>query len=192
MQLIFATTNKHKIESAKLVLGKHGIEVVGKEIEVDEIQSNSPEAVIIDKVRKCYKKVKSPLIAMDSGLFIEPLGGFPGIYTKFIIESIGDTGIMKLAKKIKPCKAYVQRMIGYTDGKIVKIFSSRGYGEILQERRGVRGRNYDAIFYVPNKEKTLAELTQEERVEVWGDAWEKLALWLKQRFDIYSLRAQNT
>lgn len=181
LQITFTTTNKNKIKSAESVLNRYGIEVVGEEVKVDEIQSDSPEEIILDKVKKCYKKIKKPLIAMDSGLFIESLGGFPGVYTKYILKTIGEDGLLKLTKDTKPCKAYVQRMIGYTDGKEFKTFYSRGYGEIIQEKRGTNGMNYDLIFYVPEKKKTLAELSHEEQVEVWGDAWDKLAIWLTQK-----------
>ncbi len=180
MDLIFTTTNKYKIKSAQLVLGKYDINIVGTAVEVPEIQAETPEEVIVDKVKRCFQIVKKPLIAMDSGLFIEPLEGFPGIYTKYTLSTIGEDGLIRLTKEITPCKAFVQRMIGYTDGKEVKIFSSKGYGEIIPEKRGSNGANYDLIFYVPEKKKTLAELSDEEQVEVWGDAWDRLGLWLTQ------------
>uniref|UniRef100_A0A7C5UV03 Non-canonical purine NTP pyrophosphatase n=1 Tax=candidate division CPR3 bacterium TaxID=2268181 RepID=A0A7C5UV03_UNCC3 len=181
MKIIFTTTNKNKIKSAESVLNRYGIDVIGEEVEVDEIQSDSPEEIIIDKIKKCYKKINKPLIAMDSGLFIESLGGFPGVYTKYILKTIGEDGLLKLTKGIKPCKAYVQRTIGYTDGKEFKIFSSRGYGQIIQEKRGTNGVNYDLIFYVPDKKKTLAELSDKEQIKVWGDAWDQLSIWLTKK-----------
>lgn len=181
MKIIFTTTNKYKIQAAESVLNKYGVEVIGKEVEVDEIQSDSPEEVILDKVKKCYKVIKKPLIAMDSGLFIEDLGGFPGVYTKFILKTIGEEGLMKLTKDLDGNKAYVQRVIGYTDGKEFKTFASRGYGTIIQEKRGENGMNYDLVFYVPEKKKTLAELDFSEQVNVWGDAWDKLAKYLKSK-----------
>jgi len=180
MKIIFTTSNKYKIQSAESVLNRYGIEVEGKDVEVDEIQSDLPEKVIIDKVKKCYQRIQKPLIAMDSGLFIESLGGFPGVYTKFFIERVGEDGLIKLVEGIKKPKAYVQRMIGYTDGKMIKTFWSRGYGYIIDEKRGSNGRNYDLVFYVPKKKKTLAEMEIDEQVETWGDAWEKLAMWLKE------------
>jgi XTP/dITP diphosphohydrolase len=118
---------------------------------------------------------------MDSGLFIEELQGFPGVYTKSVLRAIGEDGLMKLTKDVLNRTAYVQRMVGYCDGSQVMIFSSRGYGEVIQDKRGSNGMNYDLIFYVPEKEKTLAELTHEEQVEVWGDAWDQLARWLQEQ-----------
>lgn len=181
MDLIFTTSNEYKIKAAQLVLEKYNIHVIGENIEVDEIQSRDPKEVILDKVKKSYNIIKKPLISMDSGLFIESLNEFPGVYTRSILETIGEEGLMKLTKDIEKPKAYVQRMIAFTDGKITKIFSSRGYGEIIQEKRGDNGWNYDKIFYVKEKDKTLAEMTDEEKVTVWGDAWDQLGKWLKKK-----------
>jgi XTP/dITP diphosphohydrolase len=178
MNLIFTTTNQHKIRSAQSVLGKYGINVEGLALDIPEIQSDNPEEVIKDKVLKCFDKVKKPLVAMDSGLFIEELGGFPGVYAKYVLDTIGIDGIIKLTADLKSTRVFVQRMIGYTDGSEVKIFSSRGYGEIISEKRGTNGYNYDFIFYIPEKKKTLAELSLDEQVKVWGDAWDQLGEYL--------------
>jgi len=180
MKLLFATTNKYKIKSAELVLKKYGIKVVGEPAEITEIQASSPEEVAKDKAKKAFKIIKKPLIVMDSGLFIKPLNGFPGVYTNFVLKTLGEDGLIKLTENISPCKAYVQRMIAYTNGKETKIFFSRGHGEIISEKRGDNGINYDLIFYVPEKEKTLAEMTDENQVKAWGDAWNQLGKWLKK------------
>ena len=183
MDLIFTTSNESKIKSTQLVLDKYNIRVIGEKIEVDEIQSRDPEKVILDKVRRSYEIVRKPLISMDSGLFIEPLNEFPGVYTRPVLETIGEDGLMKLTKEMEKPRAYVQRMIAYTDGEITQIFSSRGYGEIIQEKRGDNGWDYDKIFYVKEKNKTLAEMTDKEKVAVWGDAWDKLGQWLNNKYN---------
>ena len=118
---------------------------------------------------------------MDSGLFIEGLKGFPGVFTKYTIEAIGEDGLIKLTEDLQDKKAYVQRTIAYYDGKELKIFLSKGYGEIISQKRGDNGYNYDLIFYVPEKNKTLAEMTSTEQVEVWGDSWDKLGEWLSTK-----------
>ncbi|MFH1295123.1 MAG: non-canonical purine NTP pyrophosphatase [bacterium] len=179
-EIIFTTTNKYKIRSAESVLSKYGIKVLGENIEVHEIQSDSPEEVIIDKVKKCYEIIKKPLIAMDSGLYIEEFNGFPGVYTKYVNESIGEKGLLALISSISNRRAFVQRMIGFSDGSNVEVFNSKGYGELLTEKRGDDGYTYDFVFYVPEIGKTLAEMTSDERVTVWGDAWDQLGKRLKK------------
>lgn len=183
MDLIFTTTNESKIKSAQLVLDKYSIHVIGEKVEVDEIQSRDPEKVILDKVKRSYEIVKKPLISMDSGLFIEALNEFPGVYTRPVLETIGEDGLMKLTKDVDNPRAYVQRMIAFTDGETTQVFSSRGYGKIIQEKRGENGWDYDKIFYVEEKNKTLAEMTDEEKIAVWGDAWDQLGQWLNNKYN---------
>lgn len=180
MELIFATTNKYKVASAQRVLDKYHIKVVGKGVEVAEIQADSVEEVITDKVKKCYEQLKEPMVAMDSGLFIESLKGFPGVYTRYVINSIGEDGLIRLTSHLDHPKAYVQRTIAYTDGKEIKLFKSKREGEIIQEKRGFNGANYDFIFYVPKMGKTLAEMTNDEQDSVWGDAWDQVGGWLSR------------
>ena len=80
-QLLYATTNHHKLQSAQRALAGTNIELIGlsKDTpEIPEIQSDDQEAVAIDKARKYYELLKTPVVVMDSGLFVEALGGFPG------------------------------------------------------------------------------------------------------------------
>jgi len=73
-----------------------------------------------------------------------------------------------------------QPTVTNTNGNVCKVFYSRGYGEIIQEKRGTNGRNYDLIFYVRSVNKTLAEMTEEEQEGVWGDVWNQVGKYLIQ------------
>ena len=92
MDLIYATTNKHKLAGAKQALAGTDINLIAPDKtlpDVPEIQSDDQEAVSVDKALKYYKLLKSPLVVMDSGLFIDELNGFPGVYTKYALDTIG-------------------------------------------------------------------------------------------------------
>lgn len=182
MDLIFTTTNINKIKSAQLILQKYKINVIGKAIEVDEIQSHDPQKVIEDKLRKSYQILQRPLISMDSGLFINGLKGFPGVMTKYALETIGEEGFVNLVKPLQDKSAYVQRMIGFTDGKITKFFISQGHGEIVSEKVKTNGYGYDNILFVPSKNTVLADLSFEDQVKFWGDAWDQLGQWLANEY----------
>jgi len=177
MKLIYATSNKLKLQLAQQSLDSFGITLVDCAWQVPEIQSMSQEAVAIDKARKLYKLVHKPLVAMDSGLFVETLDGFPGVYTKDIMQQIGIDGLLQLTAAHKKNKAYTQRTIAYTDGKIVKTFSSKCEGEIIPDKRGSNGRDYDLIFYLPKKKKTLAELSDVDKSKLTGEAWQQFGKW---------------
>lgn len=81
MDLIYATTNKHKLAGAKQALAGTNINLImpdGVLPDVPEIQSDDQETVSVDKALKYYELLKRPLVVMDSGLFVDELNGsFP-------------------------------------------------------------------------------------------------------------------
>ncbi|MBF1043455.1 MAG: non-canonical purine NTP pyrophosphatase [Candidatus Nanosynbacter sp.] len=140
-----------------------------------EIQSDDQQAVSVDKALKYYDLLKRPLVVMDSGLFIDELNGFPGVYTKYALDTIGINRIIQL---LGGARAYTQRTITYFDGNKLQIFTLKLHGALLKEPRGNNGRNYDKYFLPNGKNKTLAEMTDEEKVELTAEVWRELAAWL--------------
>jgi XTP/dITP diphosphohydrolase len=94
-KIIFVTSNIGKYLSAKNFLGKYGIKVIQKNLEIPESR-DSIEKIAIQKSKYAYKILKKPLITMDSSLFIYSLNGFPQMFTHFALETIGIEGIIKL------------------------------------------------------------------------------------------------
>ena len=181
MDLIYATTNKHKFAGAKQALAETNINLIAPDEtlpDVPEIQSDNQEIVSVDKALKYYDLLKSPLVVMDSGLFINELGGFPGVYTKYALDTIGIDRIIQLLGAAS--RAYTQRTITYFDGNKPQIFTLKLRGTLLKEPRGNNGRNYDKYFLPDDKNKTLAEMTDEEKAELTAEVWKKLAAWLQK------------
>ena len=116
------------------------------------------------------------LVVMDSGLFIDELNGFPGVYTKYALDTIGIDSIIQLLDD--DTRAYTQRTITYFDGNKPQTFTLKLRGTLLKEPCGNNGRNYDKYFLPDDKNKTLAEVTDEEKVELTAEVWKKLAAWL--------------
>ena len=181
MELIYATTNKHKFAGAKQALAGTDINLIAPDKtlpDVPEIQSDDQQVVSVDKAIKYYDLLKRPLVVMDSGLFIDELGGFPGIYTKYVLDTIGIDRIIQLLGGA--ARAYTQRTITYFDGNKPQTFTLKLHGALLKEPRGNNGRNYDKYFLPDGKNKTLAEMTDEEKVELTAEVWKKLAAWLQK------------
>lgn len=181
MDLTYATTNKHKLASAKQALAETNINLIAPDKtlpDVPEIQSDDQEAVSIDKALKYYNLLKRPLVVMDSGLFIDELNGFPGVYTKYALVTIGiDRIIQPLGAS---ARAYTQRTITYFGGNKPQTFTLKLHGALLKEPRGNNGRNYDKHFLPDGKNKTLAEMTDEEKAELTAEVWRELAAWLQK------------
>ena len=177
MKITFATTNKHKLFSANYFLDKLWINVEWVSVEVDEIQNSDPIEVVIDKVKKSHQQIQKPIVAMDSWIFIEWLWWFPWVNTKYAMKTIKEDWLIELCKWLQNRSAYVQRTIAYTDWNIIKTFYSRWYGEIILEKRWTNWYNYDTVFFVADKWKTLAEMSSEEKVIFWWDSWTQFGKW---------------
>ena len=107
MDLIYATTNKHKLAGAKQALAGTNINLItpdGVLPDVPEIQSDDQQAVSVDKALKYYDLLKCPLVVMDSGLFIDELNGFPGVYTKYALDTIGIDRIVQLLGRTRSAR----------------------------------------------------------------------------------------
>jgi len=131
--------------------------------DIIEIQDEKIENIAIEKAKSAYNRVKKPIIIEDDGLFINSLNGFPGQYSKFILKSIGNIGIIRLLKGSSDRSAYFKSIFVYNDGIIVKVF----YGKIIGKISSTiteEGWGYDPIFIPLNKNNkkgiTFAKLSQ--------------------------------
>ncbi len=172
-EVIMASGNLGKIKEAQEILNEYKIipmKEVGMEIDVEEDKETFLENAI-KKAETIAKALKGKMcLADDSGIEIEYLGGFPGVYTKrwqagtdrernlSIIEKL--KGVPKEKRKIK----FVTAM-ALSDG--VNTISSIGYieGYVAENVRGNNGFGFDEIFELDNG-KTLAELSQTEKNEI--------------------------
>lgn len=137
MNLTYATTNKHKLAGAKQALAGTGVNLIAPDEalpDVPEIQSDDQTAVSVDKALKYYDLLKCPVVVMDSGLFIDELNGFPGVYTKYALDTIGIDRIIRLLGDNN--RAHTQRTIIYFDGDKPQTFTLKLHGALLKEPRG--------------------------------------------------------
>ncbi|HEU5122022.1 MAG TPA: non-canonical purine NTP pyrophosphatase [Candidatus Saccharimonadales bacterium] len=180
-RLLYATTNDYKLSAANMALKDYGItlEKLGDgSLDVPEIQSDNQEEVAIDKAEKYFRLLRRPLVVMDFGFFVEGLGGFPGVYTKYSIDTIGAKGMSALVCNLDNRTAYTKRTVVFKDNNVVKVFSYSCPGTMLAEERGTNGRDFDRLFLVEETGKTLAEMNETEKAAASGYAWHQLGEWL--------------
>lgn len=173
-QIYFITTNKYKIELANRLLGKHGWECVSTKVQLIEPQSQSQEEVSLFKARQAFEQTKSPVITMDSGIFINSLKGFPGIYTSEIFKVLPAIRIMRLLDDSDDRSAYIQQTISYADRNVVKSFIGRIDGSIVAPEEAKEGYDFDCFFRPDSSKKLLAELAEDERMAIWAGPWNQL------------------
>lgn len=140
----------------------------------------------IIKAKSLYEKTGEISLGDDSGLCVNVLNGYPGVYSARY-EKTAQKRIEKLLNEIKNVP-YSQRDAHFTCaivlyGKNKILFSTEKYcyGKISFEPIGNNGFGYDPIFFFPNLQKTMAQLTSEEknRISHRGQAIEELVKFLK-------------
>jgi len=139
-----------------------------------EIQADSLEEVVKDALNT-INSIDNGVFIEDAGLFIKALNGFPGVYSSYIENTIGNDGILKLMKDVNDRKAVFKSVIGFK-GSDIKIFEGEVKGEIALESRGTKGFGYDPIFIPEGHKKTFAEdFELKSRISHRKRALEKLA-----------------
>ena len=158
--IYFATTNQGKLMEARAILG---IEVVGTQLEVDEVQSLDPVEVAKKKARSYWFNLKKPLFVEDVALFIEVMGGLPGTYIDAFMKVLGNEGILRLIRNDELRRATAQTTVVYVDGGGYEhVFVGKTSGSISLESRG-GGFGWDPIFIPRGTKKTFGEMALEEK-----------------------------
>lgn len=164
--ITFITGNDHKVEEAENIFQKFNIELEHIDLGYTEPQGTLEEVAMAGAEYAAGKLNKS-VIVEDAGLFIKALNWFPGTYSSYVQDTIGNQGILKLMNDINNTKdrfAEFRSVIGYCAPNIEpKIFLGKVSGSIAFEEKGDKGFAFDPIFYVPEKDKTFAELTIAEK-----------------------------
>lgn len=174
MKLVLASHNKHKAEEIKNILGD-GFEVItqseaGFSGEVTE-DGETFEENAAKKAETVMKVLNVPVIADDSGLCVEALGGAPGVHTaRYAGEGATDEeNIKKLLEAMKDVPdgkrdAEFKCTIALSvPGEETKLFSGSCRGSILREKSGCDGFGYDPVFFTPVFKKSLASVSQSEK-----------------------------
>ncbi len=190
MDLILASNNKDKLREVKRILSPYGFNVksqseAGIQLEAEETGVTFAENSAI-KARALYDIIHIPVIADDSGLEVDAIGGEPGVYSaRYGGEGYDDIGrcylVLERLKGVPDEKrtARFVCVITYIDenGNMLQ-FDGKIEGKIGYERVGENGFGYDPIFMVGNR--SLAEYSDDEKnaVSHRGEALRKLESYL--------------
>lgn len=139
------------------------------------------------KAREIAKSLNMPVIADDSGLCVDALGGAPGVYSaRFAGEHASDQDnnkklLRKLADKelqmpelsaepryrLLSKASFVCALVSYEPGEDKWLEAEgRCEGYICATPHGDKGFGYDPLFYVPEYKRTMAELLPQEKNKI--------------------------
>jgi len=176
MKFVLATANQGKIREMQEVLSAFDIELVtrkelGIELEIQETGSTFRENALL-KAKAICEVTGLPAIADDSGFMVDALNGRPGVDS----SSYGGEGLsaeqrcaylLEELKNVKERRAkFVCTIVcAFPDGEAIES-EGECLGEIVSHPRGSGGFGYDPVFLADGYDKTMAELSHEEKNEI--------------------------
>lgn len=175
MNIIIATKNEGKAKEFAELFQPYHINVkslldVADSIDVAETGTTFAENAIL-KAEAIAEQYQEVVIADDSGLVIDALDGRPGVYSARYagLDKNDEANIDKVLDELenvsdKEHTAHFQCVLAaVVPNEKPDLFSGQVHGTILRKRQGDGGFGYDPIFYLPEKDKTMAQLTKDEK-----------------------------
>ncbi|MBR2441570.1 MAG: RdgB/HAM1 family non-canonical purine NTP pyrophosphatase [Clostridia bacterium] len=170
-RLVVATGNAHKLREIAEIFTQYEV-VSQKQMgfceEVDETGTTFQENALI-KARAACRALGESVLADDSGLCVEALGGAPGIYSARYCGRHGSDEenravLLKNMAGVENRRAYFTSAIAIVtpDGEEL-VVEGRTYGHILLEEQGEGGFGYDCLFFSDDLQKSFGEATAEEK-----------------------------
>lgn len=192
--IVFATGNEGKMREVRMILADLGMEILSMKeagVHADIVEDGETFAQNAEiKAKAVWARTGGIVLADDSGLAVDYLGGEPGVYSarymgedtsyeiknRNIIERLANAeGKERSARFVCNITAVLE------DGRVIQREAAME-GLIAKEPAGDGGFGYDPILYLPEFGKTSAELTMEEknRISHRGKALEAMKQALKE------------
>ncbi|WP_066175274.1 XTP/dITP diphosphatase [Bacillus marinisedimentorum] len=177
-EIIIATKNKGKVKDFEALLSKRGIQVRSLHDfpdmpDVEETGSTFEENAIL-KAETIARKLGRTVIADDSGLIVDYLDGRPGVYSaRYAGEEKNDrANLEKVLAELegvpedeRTARFYCVLAVSVPDEE-PKVAEGTCEGLIARKPQGEHGFGYDPIFFVKEKNKTMGQLTKEEKNKI--------------------------
>ncbi|MBU7218198.1 XTP/dITP diphosphatase [Staphylococcus gallinarum] len=187
--IVIATNNKGKINDFKVIFPDFNVIGISEIIEGFDVEETGDtfEANARLKSEAAAKALNKRVIADDSGLEVFALNGEPGVYSARYagLDKDDNANIEKVLANLEAetnRKAQFVCVISMSaPGEETKQFKGTVQGEITLSKIGDNGFGYDPIFYIEDKNKTMAQLSPEEKSEIShrGRAIDKLKAYLE-------------
>ncbi len=147
--ILLVTSNPNKVRALREHTEPFGVQVVAQTLPLVEPQADSVEEVALSKARQAHALLKQALIVEDSGFSIDELAGFPGAYTKYVLQTIGVNGLLVLGSALGTRTCRFKSALVYVD--------AQAEAHLFVDDAGV-GHLADSIDHTPCD-------------EAWSDLW---------------------
>ena len=194
-KIVFATGNEGKMREVRLILQDLGFPVLsmkeaGVSLDIEENGTTFAENAMI-KARAVWEKTGGIVLADDSGLVVDYLGGEPGVYsarylgedTSYEIKNQAIIDRLADAKEEERTARFVSAIAAVLPDGSELVTEGTVEGLIAHEPAGNGGFGYDPIFYLPEYGVTSAEIPIKKKNEIShrGKALEAMKIKLRER-----------
>lgn len=172
-KIVLATSNPHKVEEINAIVD--GVEFVLPPKEFNPIENGQTfEENSLIKAKEANKLTGMMTLADDSGLCVEALDGAPGVNSARyastaqeridkLLRTMSEKEGLKDSKKNRKAKFVCVMVLLSEDGSVLAKVRGECHGKIDTVQKGKNGFGYDPIFVVDGYDKTMAELSEDEK-----------------------------
>lgn len=178
MEIVLATGNPHKVREISEILPDHRI-ILPRELDIDFYHEETGTTYLenaLGKARELFRQVERPVLADDSGISVPALGGAPGVYSARFGQDEGREGLDDIGRY----ELLLEKLDGRGDRRAFyvccmvlileeyRVFTCQEtlHGEITHAPVGSGGFGYDPIFLLPERGKTVAQISAEEKHDI--------------------------
>ena len=172
--VVLASSNAGKLTEFSTLLGPLGL-TLKPQGDFNVSEAEEPYLTFLEnaltKARHAARSTGLPALADDSGICANALGGAPGVRSaRFAGEPKSDTRnnrflVEQLAPHADKSAYYycVLVLVRHADDPQPVVADGQWHGEVIDTARGTGGFGYDAHFWLPTLNRTVAELSSQEK-----------------------------
>lgn len=146
LHLKVVTGNPGKVREYQAAFAEYGVAMEHAHVPYDEVQTSYLEEVVDKGLKALCAQGLRDFMVDDSGLFVNALKGFPGVWSAYAQKTIGNQGLLKLMEGVQDRSAVFKCCIGARIGDQTIVVTGVCPGLITEQEEGSDGFGYDPIF----------------------------------------------
>jgi inosine/xanthosine triphosphate pyrophosphatase family protein len=183
-EITFVTSNTHKLNTARLILGEFNITPLQAIYDIIEIQHDNPEAIARDKADKAFKLVGAPVVITDDVWEIPALKNFPGPYMHAVNNYFTADDWLRLTAPLTDRRIILQQQLVYQDADVQQLFTATIEGVILPAIAGkTADESFSGLVSFDGGAHSVAQMRGKigSAITTKETAWHKLGEWLQKQ-----------
>lgn len=159
--ITFVTGNAGKFREASAIIPT----LERKDLDLPELQELDPHVIIQAKLDAARQQHAGGLVVEDTSLYVDGLNGLPGPLIKWFLDRLGVEGIAEMVERMgRGAEAEARCIVGFlAEGGVEPVFFEEGMKGSIVTPRGDGGFGWDRLFQPEGTDRTLGELTVDEK-----------------------------